>query len=172
MTKKWFPRTLALWQEPQKLKRHRAEEALRAWTLRSRISWVLLTLLVLLPPIVLRQELTAGSWPRLPEVLKAGSAVLGLGILLVTAVPWMMRLLPHHVRVTESGIGLISAGTRVLPFDSIRRGTFATALIDGTPFPTLNLELKNGRVEIGLASSPSVAELRTLLSGQGVALDP
>ena len=170
MTKKWFPKTLALWQEPQKLKRHRAEEELRGWSLRSRISYVLLALLVLLPPIVLRQELVTGTWPTVAELLKSAGSVLALGFLLILAVPWMMRLHPHHVRVTESGIGLISGGTRFLPFDSIRRATFATTIVDGTPFPTLILELKQGRLEIGLTDKPTVEELRAMLSAQGISL--
>jgi hypothetical protein len=105
-------------------------------------------------------------------LLQDGCAVLGLGVFLVLALPWMMRLLPHHVRVTEFGIGLISGGTRIPQFSAIHRGFFAIRNIDGMRFTTLVLELKNERVEIGLAASPSVAELSSILSARGVPLGP
>ncbi len=169
--KNWFPRTLAVWQEPRRLKRARAEAALRSWSLWSRAGVVLLTVVILLPPIILRQELLTGSWPTPAQLLKPIAEVLGFGLFLVLAVP-LMRFLPHHVKVTDHGIALISSGTRVLPYASIVRGHFATAIVDDIAYPTLNLELKKGRVEIGLADRPSVAELRSLLSRQGMMLDP
>lgn len=160
------PKTLLTWREPGVLVRWRIEEELRSWTLRSRLLYVLLVPLVLLPPLLISWELDkTRACP--PEVAVPGAFL--FGIALVYGAPHLRRFFPSYLRIMEHAIVKTNYGTSWWPYERIAKCSFGTLEIGDQRVRVMTIAVAGGNdVVFGIDDHVSRERLRELLREKGI----
>lgn len=164
------PETLAEWKEPHRLTRHRADQALKRWSWKSRAGFVLSPVLIFIALFYVLSRIWGQSFSSyVPSIVE----IFGASILFVLALPWYTRHCPWRVRVHRKGVAVMSGRTRTVPFGEIRRATFSTRVVDGYRIRTLILDtVREHHYELGIDSSITPAEIAQVLAREGVRVDP
>jgi hypothetical protein len=163
MGRRWFPKTLAEWKEPDAFTRWRTAEELRAWSYSSRLATVAAIFgTALLPLIIDRQGLR-------PPTLEESLGMLLFACTMMAVLVWLFLFTPCTVRITEYGLALTTSQTTILSFADIGSVVPRIREIDGRRFTVLWIERPaRPPVEIAVADTLSVARIEEVLRARGV----
>ncbi len=157
------PKAVFEWREPRVITKQRDQRDSLKWRWWQGPMWIGITIVGMMP-IWYLAKLNPHKHP--PPIQHAIAAAAFLGVLLTYTVPWINRLFPSYIRLTEKKIMLLRGG-HVSVFLWRDIASFEFSEVEG--FKVLRLVLNQGHdTMMGVNEITSIEKLEEFLIGRGL----
>jgi len=168
---KILAKTYLHWTEPRNVRRTREDIAVKSVSHARRLAYCLLVggVLTAIPWCVAKLN-PAKNAPPLQLLVPIA---IGAGLFYVYVFPWLLRLTPFTIRITDQGIMWVN-GNRggTWKYDDIQACSIATEKIDGEMIRVLAVTRSHDKTTmLGIDDSISLEELINVLLEHGVCVD-
>lgn len=158
-----FPKVILEWQEPRVITKQRDQQNSLKWRWWQGPMWIGITIAGMMP-IWYLAKLNPHKSP--PPVQHAIASAAFLGVFLTYIVPWMIRLFPVCIRLTEQKM-MLFRGNQGSVFLWSNIASFEFSEVEG--FKVLRLVLKQGRdTTVGVDKIIPLEKLEEFLIGKGI----